>query len=186
LIPCAIDQDPYFRLCRDVAQRLKYQKPSLIHSQFFPALGGPGSKMSASINSSAIFMSDTASQIKNKINKYAFSGGQETAEQHRRLGGNPDVDVPFQFLSFLLDDDEELEKLRATYKSGELLTGEMKKRCIAVLQEYVGGFQARRKQVTDKIVDEFMDCKRPLVWSQGRKKEDKQEQEKKEDVEVRN
>jgi len=130
-------------------------------------------------------MSDTANQIKNKINKYAFSGGQETAEQHRRLGGNPDVDVPFQFLSFLLDDDEELEKLRTTYKSGELLTGEMKKRCIAVLQEYVGSFQARRKQVTDKTIDEFMDCKRPLVWSQGRK-EDKQGQEKKEDVEVRN
>lgn len=59
LIPCAIDQDPYFRLTRDVASRLKYQKPALIHAQFFPALGGPGSKMSASIDSSAIFMSDT-------------------------------------------------------------------------------------------------------------------------------
>ncbi|KAI5845440.1 hypothetical protein BZA05DRAFT_150407 [Tricharina praecox] len=180
LIPCAIDQDPYFRLCRDVAQRLKYQKPSLIHSQFFPALGGPGSKMSASIDSSAIFMSDTANQIKKKINRYAFSGGQETAEEHRRLGGNPDVDVPFQFLSFFLDDDEELETLRTTYKSGELLTGEMKQRCIAVLQEYVGGFQARRKQVTPQMIDEFMDCKRPLVWVQGKKEEKKVE------VEVRN
>lgn len=59
LIPCAIDQDPYFRLTRDVASRLKYQKPALIHAQFFPALGGPGSKMSASIDSSAIFMNDT-------------------------------------------------------------------------------------------------------------------------------
>lgn len=59
LIPCAIDQDPYFRLTRDVAARLKYIKPALIHSQFFPALQGPGSKMSASINSSAIFMNDT-------------------------------------------------------------------------------------------------------------------------------
>jgi tryptophanyl-tRNA synthetase len=63
LIPCAIDQDPYFRLCRDVAQRLKYQKPALIHSQFFPALGGPGSKMSASVDSSAIFMNDTPNQL---------------------------------------------------------------------------------------------------------------------------
>lgn len=63
LIPCAIDQDPYFRLCRDIAGRLKYQKPALVHSQFFPALGGPGSKMSASIDSSAIFMSDTANSM---------------------------------------------------------------------------------------------------------------------------
>lgn len=59
LIPCAIDQDPYFRLTRDVAARLKYPKPALIHSQFFPALQGPGSKMSASIDTSAIFMNDT-------------------------------------------------------------------------------------------------------------------------------
>ena len=33
-------------------------------------------------------MTDTP---KNKINKYGFSGGQETLEEHRRLGGNPDV-----------------------------------------------------------------------------------------------
>jgi len=59
LIPCAIDQDPYFRITRDVAARLKYQKPALIHAKFFPALGGPGSKMSASIDASAIFMNDT-------------------------------------------------------------------------------------------------------------------------------
>src|SRR5437588_6396722 len=91
LIPCAIDQDPYFRLTRDVAGRLKYQKPALIHAKFFPALGGPGSKMSASIDTSAIFMNDTPNAMfvltflcesrnrvliydyrKKKINKYAF------------------------------------------------------------------------------------------------------------------
>uniref|UniRef100_A0ACD5YDB0 Uncharacterized protein n=1 Tax=Avena sativa TaxID=4498 RepID=A0ACD5YDB0_AVESA len=38
LIPCAIDQDPYFRMTRDVAPRIGYQKPSLIESRFFPAL----------------------------------------------------------------------------------------------------------------------------------------------------
>ncbi|CCX29752.1 hypothetical protein FPQ18DRAFT_279651 [Pyronema domesticum] len=168
LIPCAIDQDPYFRLCRDVAQRLKYQKPSLIHSQFFPALGGPGSKMSASIDSSAIFMNDTSNQIKKKINKHAFSGGQETAEEQRRLGGNPDVDVPFQYLTFFLEDDEELESIRVAYRKGEMMTGELKAKCISVLQEFVGGFQARRKEVTDKIIDEFMDGKRPLEWKQGK------------------
>jgi tryptophanyl-tRNA synthetase len=40
LIPCAIDQDPYFRMTRDVAVRLNYPKPALIHSKFFPALQG--------------------------------------------------------------------------------------------------------------------------------------------------
>ena len=38
LIPCAIDQDPYFRMTRDVAPRLGHHKPALIESRFFPAL----------------------------------------------------------------------------------------------------------------------------------------------------
>ncbi len=44
LIPCAIDQDPYFRLCRDVAPRIHLAKPSMIHSRFLDALQGPSSK----------------------------------------------------------------------------------------------------------------------------------------------
>ena len=40
LIPCAIDQDPYFRMTRDVAPVLKFKKPALLHSTFFPALQG--------------------------------------------------------------------------------------------------------------------------------------------------
>lgn len=56
-------------------------------------------------------MSDTPNQIKNKINKHGFSGGQETEELHRQLGGNPDVDVAYQYLGFFLDDDEEWAKM---------------------------------------------------------------------------
>ena len=67
--------------------------------------------MSASVDISAIFLSDTAGQIKKKINKYAFSGGQQTKELHEQLGGNPDVDVAYQYMQFFLDDDHELEAL---------------------------------------------------------------------------
>ncbi len=75
LIPCGIDQDPYFRMTRDIAQRLKFPKPCTIYSKFFPALQGFNSKMSSSDNASAIFLNDTPKQIKKKINKHAFSGG---------------------------------------------------------------------------------------------------------------
>jgi tryptophanyl-tRNA synthetase len=67
LIPCAIDQDPYFRLTRDVAPRLGYPKPSLIHSKFFPGLQGPKTKMSASEPLTAIFLTDTPEEIKKKV-----------------------------------------------------------------------------------------------------------------------
>ncbi|KAF1963106.1 Nucleotidylyl transferase [Byssothecium circinans] len=169
LIPCAIDQDPYFRVCRDVAPRLGYAKPSLLHAKFFPALQGPGSKMSASVDSSAIFMSDTRKQIEKKINKYAFSGGRETAEEQRRLGGDPDVDVAYQYLSFFTEDDEELKRIEEAYRKGEMLTGELKKKCILKLQDFIGAFQTRRASIDDAVLDEFMTV-RPLVW--GTKKGD--------------
>lgn len=163
LIPCAIDQDPYFRQCREHAEKMKYKKPALIHSIFLPALQGPGSKMSASVDSSAIFMNDTPNRIKNKINKYAFSGGQDTADLQRKLGGNTKVDVPFQYLTFFLEDDDELERIRVAYEKGEMLTGELKQRCIAEVQAYVQAFQERRAQVNEQTVAEYM-SQRPLEW----------------------
>ena len=71
LIPCAIDQDPYFRMTRDVAPRLKFLKPALLHSIFFPALQGPKTKMSASVDSSAIFLTDGIPRAK-KGEKYVI------------------------------------------------------------------------------------------------------------------
>lgn len=162
LIPCAIDQDPYFRLTRDVAHKLKYQKPCLIHSKFFPALQGSQTKMSASDPNSTIYMSDTPAQIKNKINKHGFSGGQETEEEHRRLGGNPDVDVSFQYLTFFLDDDAELKQIEEDYRAGRLLTGQLKQKAIKVLQDVAKDFQERKAKVTDQLLDQFMDPTRKI------------------------
>lgn len=159
LIPCAIDQDPYFRLTRDVATRLHFAKPALIHARFLDALQGPGSKMSASDDKSAVFMKDTPSQIKNKIVKFAFSGGQETVEEQRKIGGDPDVDVAFQYLTFFLEDDDELERIRVVYRKGEMLTGELKGICIAHLQEYCKAFQERRAAVT------VSQARRLTVWT---------------------
>lgn len=156
LIPCAIDQDPYFRMTRDVAPRLGFPKPALLHSTFFPALQGAKTKMSASDENSAIFLTDTPKQIKTKVNKHAFSGGRQTLEEHRELGGNTDVDVSYQLLKFFLEDDAELERIRVAYTKGELLSGEIKKIAIETLQPIVAAHQERRKLVTEEILDEFM------------------------------
>lgn len=169
LIPCAIDQDPYFRVCRDVADKLKFAKPSLIHAKFFPALQGATTKMSASDTTTSIFMGDTAKQIQKKINKYAFSGGRATLEEHRELGGNVEVDVAYQYLSFFSYDDEKLARLADEYKKGTLLSSEMKAECISVLQEYVAAYQERRKVVDDLVVSTFM-TPHKLVWGQKTRK----------------
>ena len=108
-------------------------------------------------------MKDTPNQIKNKINKYAFSGGKVSQEEHREKGGDTTVDVSFQYLRFFLEDDDELERIRVEYESGKLLTGELKAICIKELQKYVAAFQERRGQVTDETVDVFMG-RRALNW----------------------
>ncbi|KAM5352469.1 hypothetical protein ACJ41O_005192 [Fusarium nematophilum] len=179
LIPMGIDQDPYFRLVRDNAHRMKNPspKPALIHSKFLTALQGAGGKMSSSNPNSAIFMTDTAKQIKTKINRYAFSGGRETLEEHRELGGNPDVDVSYIYLTYFEDDDAKLEKIYNDYKSGALLTGELKKLAIEALQPFVQQFQDRRKEVTDEVLESFMKPRR-LQWGGNpnpKPKEDKKE-----------
>lgn len=163
LIPCAIDQDPYFRMTRDVAPRLGYIKPALLHSTFFPALQGAQTKMSASDPNTSIFLTDTQKQIKTKVNKYAFSGGGVSVEEHREKGGNCDVDISYQYLTFFLEDDDRLQQIREEYSSGKLLTGELKKELIGIIQKLVGEHQERRKAVTPEVVKEFM-TPRKLEW----------------------
>jgi len=133
LIPAAIDQDPYFRMTRDIAQKLKYMKPASIYSTFFPALQGLKQKMSSSVPSSGIFMTDKPADIKNKVNKYAFSGGGATVELHKANGGNLDVDVPYQWLRFFLEDDDKLAQIAEDYGSGKMMTGDIKKILIECL-----------------------------------------------------
>ena len=111
--------------------------------------------MSASDTDSSIFLSDTDNQIKKKIGK-AFSGGQDTKEEQERLGGRTAVDVPYQYLTFFLESDEELESLKERYETGKLQSGEMKAAATKVLQEYVKAFRERRKAVTEEVRDKFM------------------------------
>lgn len=78
LIPCGIDQDPYFRMTRDVCAKIKAPKPAGFYSKFFPSLQGFKTKMSASLPNTGIFMTDKPNEIKKKINSHAYSGGGAT------------------------------------------------------------------------------------------------------------
>lgn len=73
---------------------------------------GASGKMSASDLNSAIFLTDSPKDIKSKVNKYAFSGGGATLEEHKAKGANLDVDVPYQYLRFFLEDDQRLEEIK--------------------------------------------------------------------------
>jgi len=90
------------------------------------------------------------------VARYAFSGGGATVEEHRSKGGDCDVDISYQYLSFFEQDDAKLESIRKAYSSGEMLTGELKKELISILQRIVGEHQERRAAISDEIVLEYM------------------------------
>lgn len=156
VVVCAIDQHPYLQMTREVAAKLNFPLPIVLHSIFFPALQGARTKMSSSDPNSAILLTDTAKQIKTKVNKHAFSGGKATVEEHREQGGDTHVDVSYHILKFFLSDDAELEKVRTSYQAGELLSGEIKKLAVECLQPIITEHQEKRKLVTDQILEKFM------------------------------
>lgn len=156
LIPCGIDQDNYWRIQHDIAESLGYYKTAAIHNKFLPPLTGIEGKMSASISETAIYLSDDEKTVKNKIMKYAFSGGQVTIEEHRKFGGNPDIDVAYQWLSILFEeDDKKLNQIYDDYKSGQLLTGELKSILIDKINIFLYEHR-KRKEVAKSLLEKYM------------------------------
>jgi tryptophanyl-tRNA synthetase len=142
---------------RDVIPKLGYDKPAIMHSVFLPPLSGMEGKMNASgEGNETIFTTDSPEEVKRKINKYAFSGGKDTTEEHRKHGGNPDIDVSFQYLRMLFEpSDEKLTKIYEDYKSGKMLTGELKKITIDKINEFLKEHQKKRNEAK-KLIDKFI------------------------------
>ncbi|MBN1275577.1 tryptophan--tRNA ligase [Candidatus Woesearchaeota archaeon] len=157
LIPHGIDQDPHFRVTRDVLPGLGQYKPAAIHCRFLPGLSGMATdgKMSASDATTAIFTTDDPKTVRRKVMKYAFSGGQATIEEHREKGGDPAVDVAYQWLTFFEEDDAKLRRLHDDYKSGKLLTGELKQVLIDKLNAFLTSHQERR-EAARKLIGRFI------------------------------
>jgi len=156
VVPVAIDQDPFIRLTRDIAvhKDFNFEKPSAIHAKFIPSLHG-SAKMSAS-GEGVIFLSDTEKEVEKKIKKYAFSGGRDTLEEHRKLGGNPEIDVSFQYLKmFFEEDDKKLKQIEEDYKSGKLLSGELKEYAIKKINTFLKEHQEKKKKA-EKMLGKFI------------------------------
>jgi tryptophanyl-tRNA synthetase len=149
LIPAAIDQDPYWRMTRDVAPKLGYYKPAQIHCRFVPGLG-TGGKMSASMPETAIFTVDPPELAEKKV-LAAFTGGRATVEEQRRLGANPDICSVFAYDYFLFMDEKEIRDLRYNCLGGNIMCGE----CKQILGERVRKFLIEHQEKREKAKDRF-------------------------------
>ncbi|MBI4019068.1 MAG: tryptophan--tRNA ligase [Candidatus Aenigmarchaeota archaeon] len=158
VVPVGCDQDPHLRIARDMSQRIKafnFIQLSSTYHKFMPGL--KGGKMSSSDPTSYIALTDTPEEASKKIMKYAFSGGRESLEEHRKKGGNPDIDVSFQMLKFALEqDDEKLNSVYNDYKAGKLLSGELKQIAIEKIVLFLKEHQ-QKMQKSRIAVEKFVE-----------------------------
>jgi tryptophanyl-tRNA synthetase len=153
LIPAAIDQDPYWRMTRDVAERLGYYKPAQIHSKFLPGLGISG-KMSSSKPETALFTTDDPEIVEKKVSS-AFTGGQATVALQRKLGGNPAGCPVFWYLRYFFDTERQSDERLLKCRSGNLLCGECKSDLARQSKSFIIEFKKRRENAKD-VIQEFM------------------------------
>ena len=144
LVPVGVDQDPHLRLTRDIAPRLGMIKPSSIYIKMMSGLQGPGTKMSSSKPETAIFLSDSTESARMKL-KDAFTGGRETIQEQKRLGGQPERCVIYEFLLFHFEDDL-LENTYQKCTSGALLCGECKKIASDRIVRFLTEIQKKREE----------------------------------------
>ena len=157
-IPGAKTSDlPHVRMCVLRLERelggMGLMPPCSTYHRF--AVGMTGDKMSSSKPETTIFMDDSKEEMTKKV-KRAFSGGQPTVEEHRRLGGDCSKDVAFQYLQFFFEtDDSELSQIARDYEAGKLLTGEIKQICIDRASEWLKDI-AERRDMWDGRLEEFL------------------------------
>ncbi len=146
LVPIAVDQDPHVRVTRDVAAKERYpvDKPGALLSKFLPSLTGPG-KMSASGERPSIDLDASREEVFETIRTHAYSGGRTSVAEHREHGGDPEVDVAYQYLYYFFeDDDERVRDLARRYREGDLLSGEMKELAAERIADFLEAHQRRR------------------------------------------
>lgn len=157
VVPVGIDQDPHIRLARDLSSRYKghaFKELSSTYHLFMPGLSR--GKMSSSDANSYIALTDTPEEVEKKIKKYAFSGGRDTLEEHRKYGGNPDIDVSFLYLKYFFEpDDKKLEEIYYNYKSGNMLSGELKQILIDKLSVFLHHHQ-KELEKAERYIERYV------------------------------
>ncbi|MFH2028092.1 MAG: tryptophan--tRNA ligase [Nanoarchaeota archaeon] len=157
VIPVGIDQDPAIRLTRDIVKRTKrlnFFSPSAIYHKFTPSLDGE-MKMSKSRPESSIDLPEDSKTVTKKIMR-AKTGGRDTIEEQKRLGGQPEKCIIFElYKQHLIEDDGELDNIYQNCRSGKLTCGEDKQHCAGLMVKFMKdlekGIDKARKNI-DKIV----------------------------------
>lgn len=158
VVPVGIDQDPHLRLTRDITNKLQeelgFLTPSSTYHRFITGL--TGGKMSSSKPKTAIYLNEETKNAVKKL-KSAKTGGMESLQEQKELGGKPDECVIFETLVYhLMDDDEKLKEIKEECLNGTLLCGDCKNRTCQLLEEFLDDLhekQIESREIAQTIFD---------------------------------
>ncbi|MBI5036627.1 hypothetical protein HZC09_04760 [Candidatus Micrarchaeota archaeon] len=153
VVPVGVDQDPHIRFTRDLAakfpQEFGFITPAATFHKFFRALNGE-TKMSKRDPPGVMTLNDEPEMLKKKIAN-ALTGGRTTAEEQRKLGGQPEKCVVFELMQYhFYDDDRDLKEMKADCRSGVKICGECKALRLKHVCEFYRKHQANKKKMRAK------------------------------------
>lgn len=147
VVPVGPDQDPHIRLTRDIAERFKnkfnFIAPSSTYHRFITGL--TGDKMSSSKPKTAIFLSDSPETAEKKV-KSAKTGGRESLDDQKRLGGIPEDCVVYEMLVYhLVKSNQELDEIFHNCKNGTTMCGECKIKAASMMKKFFEELSKKRQ-----------------------------------------
>ncbi len=149
VIPVGIDQSPHIRLARDIVRRTKNEfnffLPSATYHKFVPSLDGDN-KMSKSNPNSFVSIPEFPEEAGKKM-KSALTGGRNTIEEQKKLGGIPEKCMIFEmYKQHLIEDDKKLQQIYDNCKAGKLLCKEDKENAFNLMVSFQKDFQKKLEQ----------------------------------------
>lgn len=151
LVPVGVDQDPHIRLVRDLTKKLddKLLLPAATYHKFFRNLDGE-SKMSKRKADAMLTLADTGAELKKKLMN-ALTGGRDTADEQKKLGGQPDKCVIFELLTYHFESkDSKLEDRRKRCESGSMLCGQCKQEVLELISKNLEAHQKKKARLIPK------------------------------------
>jgi len=156
-----------FELSREAAEELAreveldhggygFVAPSSIYHRFMTGL--TGGKMSSSVPASHISLLDDPEDGYDKVTA-ATTGGRETAEKQRELGGRADECPVYELYAYLLagDDDEFAKEVYDECVGGERLCGDCKEQAAELMRSFLEDHQEKRAEVEELLAEADID-----------------------------
>lgn len=147
LVPVGDDQLPHIELTREIVRKFNsiynkdiFKEPKELLGRVPRLVGIDGqTKASKSLNN-AIFLSDSAEQVEEKVMKMYTDPTRIKVTDPGHVEGN----VVFTYLDAFFEDKAKLEELKSKYKAGQIKDVEVKKILVETLNNFLNPIREKR------------------------------------------